>query len=345
MLDGVREIEPEIQEVLAKLVSGEATAAGTVIERSFPNMEFAWPSLAAGTQQLILLLTFLYASPTNSVLLIEEPELYLHGESIWKLLAIMEKASKSEQKQIVLTTHSPLVVEAVGFTGLLVCTKDDSGASAIHPLEGYESLHGFLQERGLMLHHFLRPGATGVRELPDYILVVEGPDDVSVWREFLRSAGLEPGGGKIIYVRNGGWSEAAKTASLLDLLGKLGVASVPFLVVVEADDNPAEKKAYLESLDLTEDMFRILPREMEAYLINEEAIQKVVFKPLSTVRNAIDAAKGRPSKGKLETILKSLGVRKINRSLKTSLAENLPRLPRPVSKVVAHLKRRMKDAE
>ena len=344
ILEGVREIEPEIQDVLAKLVSGAATAAGTIVERPFPDIEFTWESLATGTQQLILLLTFLYASPAKSVLLIEEPEIYLHGESIWKLLAIMEKVSKSEEKQILLTTHSPLVVEAVGFNGLFVCTKDDSGASSIHPLEGYESLHGFLQDRGLMLHHFLRPRATGVRELPDYILVVEGPEDVGVWREFLRSAGLDTDKGKIIYVRNGGWSEAAKTGSLIELLGKLGVASVPFLVVVEADDNPREKKAYLEGLGLTDEMFHILPREMEGYLINEDAIQNVVYKPLNRVSNAIDAATGKPSKGKLEAILKSLGVRKVNRQLKTSLAANLPKLPQPVRRVVAHLKRRMKDA-
>jgi predicted ATPase len=67
---------------------------------------------------------------SNHIIVIEEPERYIHPALLGKLINYLKESS--EKRQVLVTTHSPLVVESAGIDNLLVVEKDAaSGASDV----------------------------------------------------------------------------------------------------------------------------------------------------------------------------------------------------------------------
>lgn len=155
----VKLIIPELDEVLAGLQLGTTTASGSIRETAFGDTEFHWPHLASSTQQIALIATFIHTTVRGGILLIEEPELYLHTESIWRLLDIFHQQVRAENKQIIMTTHSPLVVERLGIGHCVVVGRDPaSGAAQVKSLERFSGIESFLHKHGFMTNTLLMPG-------------------------------------------------------------------------------------------------------------------------------------------------------------------------------------------
>ena len=57
----------------------------------------------------------LFWSDPDSIILIEEPEISLHPELQIRLLEMFAEVIKGENKQIIATTHSVFMIQAIGF--------------------------------------------------------------------------------------------------------------------------------------------------------------------------------------------------------------------------------------
>jgi len=91
--------------------------------------------LSDGTLRFLFLLAILLQPVPPPMIVIEEPELGLHPDVIPKLAALLIEAS--ERSQIVITTHSRMLVDALGDDpeSLIVCEKHN-GESTFERLDG-----------------------------------------------------------------------------------------------------------------------------------------------------------------------------------------------------------------
>ncbi len=84
--------------------------------------------LSDGTLRYLTLLTLLCDPTPPPLVCIEEPELGLHPDVLPTLAQLLRDAS--ERTQLVVTTHSPILVDALSETpeAVLVCERDESGS-------------------------------------------------------------------------------------------------------------------------------------------------------------------------------------------------------------------------
>jgi len=255
---------------------------------------------------------------------------------------VFEDQASRHNKQILFTTHSPVVIERLGLQSSLVAARDAStGESRVESLVGFASLDSFLAKHGFMTHELLLP-SSGVKPLASLLLVLEGPDDAAIWPKFMSRTRLPLEKMKLIHARNGGWAEAGKAAALFKKLHSLGLPAVRSLLIVESDEDRDTKIKKLREYGLTKIDYHILPLDIEAYLINASAISSVLGKPPKKVQQVVRKAGGKPSKEKLERIMSTLRA-KPTRDIKKRLAVALPRLPKDIRAVTNLISNRISD--
>jgi predicted ATPase len=116
--------------------------------------------LSDGTLRYLCLLAILLHPNPPSVVCIEEPELGLHPDIIPQLAEHLKSAS--ERCQLIVTTHSDLLIDAMSDRPecVLICERDDKGTH-VKPLNA-EELAPWLEEYRLG-QYWLRGGIGGVR--------------------------------------------------------------------------------------------------------------------------------------------------------------------------------------
>ncbi len=101
-------------------------ASGAVIPAS---------QMSDGVLLVLAYLTILKSPYRPRVLLIEEPENGIHPENLKEVLAILrELVGEQEHTQVVLTTHSPYVLDLFKPEEVTLCTKGDDGAVSVRRL-------------------------------------------------------------------------------------------------------------------------------------------------------------------------------------------------------------------
>jgi len=87
------------------------------------------------------------ANPNISCLLVEEPETAVHPGLLDKLLSLIE--SYSSDRQIVISTHSPQVVDRFAPTQLRLVEREE-GITRVHSLsaEDRDLAIGYLRDQG-----------------------------------------------------------------------------------------------------------------------------------------------------------------------------------------------------
>lgn len=70
---------------------------------------------SSGCKQILTVITQLAWSPRDSLLMIEEPEISLHPKAQIDVLEMFAEAIKQDNKQIVATTHSHILLQALGY--------------------------------------------------------------------------------------------------------------------------------------------------------------------------------------------------------------------------------------
>jgi predicted ATPase len=87
---------------------------------------------------LLLVLAYLaviHLPQPPRVLLIEEPENGIHPKRLQEVLSILRQlVGEQSYTQVILTTHSPYVVDHFRPEEVTLCKKDEDGAVSVHPL-------------------------------------------------------------------------------------------------------------------------------------------------------------------------------------------------------------------
>ncbi|MEQ9300347.1 MAG: AAA family ATPase, partial [Cyclobacteriaceae bacterium] len=91
-----------------------------------------WGGLSDGTKRLFLIVSEIFMS-SNDVFLLEEPELGIHPHQLSKLMAFIKERSKHQQ--IILTTHSPQVLDVLDkdeLDSIILCEMTEEGSKLRH---------------------------------------------------------------------------------------------------------------------------------------------------------------------------------------------------------------------
>lgn len=117
-----------------------------------PPLRFDASSMSDGTLRAVGLLAAVYQRPTPSLLAIEEPEATIHPGALGAILDLLRHASK--QMQVIVTTHSPEVLEAEWIEDRHLRMVDwQEGATRVGPISdaSREALRQHLMGAGELL--------------------------------------------------------------------------------------------------------------------------------------------------------------------------------------------------
>jgi predicted ATP-dependent endonuclease of OLD family len=108
-----------------------------------------WSQLSDGTKRMFYLISVL--SYSGGYILLEEPELGIHPDQLYKLMDFLKE--QSENKQIILTTHSPDVLnilEKDELDRIVVTRYDPEKGTQMHHLSAKQIQKGhiYMEESG-----------------------------------------------------------------------------------------------------------------------------------------------------------------------------------------------------
>lgn len=137
-----------------------------VFEYKVNNQWFAWKALSDGTRRLVYTIFSIYglivdASQTETnkeivelpIAFIEEPELGIHPHQLHLLMTLLKE--RAEKQQIIITTHSPQVLDVLGIDELdqiLITEIDSENITTIRKLTERETAKAkyYLEDKGLL---------------------------------------------------------------------------------------------------------------------------------------------------------------------------------------------------
>ena len=155
VLEAMRRIKPNLEEI--KVGYTEARLLGLFFRET--GYERAWNAaeVSDGTIQSLALLTAIY-DPEPGLLVLEEPENSVHP---WIVRNIVEACrSVGKRKQIILTTHSPVLLDAVKPSEVWMIWRNGDGSSHVEPFGRVEPGFEELWRAGrLSISEFLDSGA------------------------------------------------------------------------------------------------------------------------------------------------------------------------------------------
>ena len=131
----------------------DVTINSLIFEFRINNQWFAWKQLSDGTKRMIQIIFEFSEREDNffsRIIFLEEPELGIHPDQLYKLMDFLKEQSKT--KQIIITTHSPEVLSILGNDELdrIVVTRYDA-------------------EKGTQMHHLsekqIRKGQIYIEEV------------------------------------------------------------------------------------------------------------------------------------------------------------------------------------
>jgi AAA15 family ATPase/GTPase len=126
------------------------------IKFSVANQWLSWDMLSDGTKRIFYLLFSIFVSKSTTILL-EEPELGIHPDQLYKLMDFLKEQSK--EKQIIITTHSPEVLnilEKDELDRIIVTRYDAEKGTQMHHLSPHKIKKGvsYMSKEGLALKDF-----------------------------------------------------------------------------------------------------------------------------------------------------------------------------------------------
>ena len=115
------------------------------------NKWLYWSQLSDGTKRLFYILVNVFFNDRNTPVLIEEPELGIHPDQLHLLMDFLKEQSK--EKQIIITTHSPEVLNILGkdeLDRIIITRYDDEKGTQMHHLSPKQIRKGqiYIEEVG-----------------------------------------------------------------------------------------------------------------------------------------------------------------------------------------------------
>jgi len=309
IINSTMKIIEEIEEIKSPLKEGTQETYISIVEKSFTK-EFNWKNIASGTKEALFLTTLLHTTRKGSLLMIEEPELHLHAEALWKLLSLFKKVCKEDDKQMIITTHSPMIIDFLPFEKIFIVTKEN-GMTKVASLREGKECETMLFQAGIPKSWLLQ------HKLPLFLLIVEGREDVKIWRKFLERRNVDLTKIRIVSPEDAGGGK--KSIEIGKFLKKARIP-IPFMIIQDSDNRKKEKEEELKKAGFTPNEYYVLSRkEIEDYLLDSKAISEITGKDIQEIEMQIKNTKG-AGKEKLESLFKLLGLSKPDESMKELLA-------------------------
>jgi predicted ATPase len=270
----VREVLPQIEHVSLLPLDGNRVQI-----RVWPHdlrsqrQDLAIPlnECGSGVGQVLAILYVVMASYDPQVIIIDEPQSFLHPGAVRRLLGVLKRYP---QHQYILATHSPTVITASDPTTVTI-TKLSEGETTLQELNPTDTkdLQFYLAEIGARLADVF--GA-------DDILWVEGQTEERCFPLILKTIAKHPlMGTAIVGIRQTGDLESRDAKRVLEIYGRLskGTTLLPPAVAVILDQECRRKEDMTELQKLGEGLkipVQFLPRRMyENYLLSPTAIAVV----------------------------------------------------------------------
>lgn len=103
----------------------------TVAEIRRGERSYGEPHMGAGEQKVIRMVTAIEALPDRSLVLLEEPEITLHPDAQYGLAWYLMNVAKRKGHQIIVSTHSTVIFNAVPAEGRILLTRELEGTVVI----------------------------------------------------------------------------------------------------------------------------------------------------------------------------------------------------------------------
>ena len=95
--------------------------------------------MSDGVLLVLAYLTLLHLPNPPRLLLVEEPENGIHPKRLQDVIAILkELVAQQSHTQVVMTTHSPYVLDMFSPSEVSLCRKEDDGSVSVHQLSESE---------------------------------------------------------------------------------------------------------------------------------------------------------------------------------------------------------------
>jgi predicted ATPase len=269
----VRTIFPHITHISAPLVNGTNTSRILVwnIPSESERSDLAVPLSEGGTGvgQVLAILYVVVNADTPQVIIIDEPQSFLHPGAVRKLLEILRQYP---QHQYVITTHAPSAIAATGVESLIRVRRD-----------GYESVVDFISARNESdLRIFLADVGASLSDVfgADNVLWVEGKTEELCFPIVIRNLNKTPLLGlQILAVQNTGDLEGKLASRVFDVYNRLTSANTllpPAIAFIL--DREGKSDAEMTEIDRkSKGQVRWLQRRMyENYLLHPLIIAHVL---------------------------------------------------------------------
>jgi hypothetical protein len=216
----------------------------------------------------ILAMLYVVEALKNQIILIDEPQSFLHSSSIRRLVEIF----RSSGHQFILTTHSTAILSAADVKTITL-VKQTEGISTVEQLDVRQAAHmrACLAELGVSLSEVF--GA-------DNILWLEGKTEEMCFPDILQRLGVKlPLGTLIKAVVATGDLHGKDAARIFEIYHRLsgGPSLLPPAIGFLFDDELRPEQAKKEMRHRGGDRVGFLPRRMyENYLLHPRAIASII---------------------------------------------------------------------
>jgi len=237
------------------------------IENRIPR-ELFWSGF--GFQIWCQLLTHITRAKNDTILIVDEPEIYLHPDVQRQLLTILRETGPD----IILATHSTEIMSEADHSEILLVDKKKKSAHRLKDIEGVQQA---LDLVGSIQNITLTQLARNRR-----LIFVEGTTDFRIIRRFALKLGLHDlaSGIDLTPVESGGFSSWESILSFAKVFEKAVGRSVNIGVIYDRDYIPQEQVN-----DIVDDLKRHLElahihdrKEIENYLLIPAALERAIKK-------------------------------------------------------------------
>lgn len=239
-----------------------------LVDKDLPDKEVDILSCGTGLQSMMILSilqTYIKRRiESDFILLIEEPEVYLHPSLQRKMInSLLEISNKN---QIILTTHSPIIVGKIDQKNV-ICVSKNNGITTFFN----HSAEVIIKDLGIQVSDILNKGA---------VIFVEGKDDRILVESIINKITGVPNfaQNQIDIIETNGFDKMDFYANA-SILHK-DTVKTPYWVIVDSDGEKIEdrKKKLIEKgkqngVHLVEDRFKVLNEyAIESYFLDPDLL-------------------------------------------------------------------------
>lgn len=257
----------------------------TVLEDNEVGREVDILSCGTGLQSMMILSilqTYIkLRKDDNFILLIEEPEVYLHPSLQRKMINTLLKIS--EKNQTILTTHSPIIVSKIDKENIHCINKVKGVTQLVEP-----TVSNIVEELGVQISDILNKQA---------VLFVEGKDDSVLFSNLIDKIAIERGLGSdfsaknIDIIQTDGFDKMSFYANA-QILHK-DFVKAPYWIVTDSDGEEVEdrtegfiKRGAVNGIELENKQLKILSEySIESYFLDSLLLSEFLQLQESDVRH------------------------------------------------------------